>query len=85
LPAGEIPTLKPVDKNFSRPRLPPPGPPGGTDASGLKNSSLLHFQSLTYFFFLTLDKSLSNGQSNESICSLDEGPIAPPRKVSSFV
>lgn len=27
LPTGEIPTLKPVDKNVLRPRLPPPGPP----------------------------------------------------------
>lgn len=27
LPTGEIPTLKPVDKNLIRPKLPPPGPP----------------------------------------------------------
>lgn len=27
LPSGEIPTLKPVDKNLLRPKLPPPGPP----------------------------------------------------------
>lgn len=27
LPSGEIPILKPVDKNYPRPRLPPPGPP----------------------------------------------------------
>lgn len=25
---------------------------------------------------------MSNGQSNESICSMDEGPVAPPRKVN---
>lgn len=28
LPTGEIPQLKPVDKNTLRPKLPPPGPPG---------------------------------------------------------
>lgn len=27
LPSGEIPILKPVDKNVMRPKLPPPGPP----------------------------------------------------------
>lgn len=27
LPSGEIPILKPVDKNVIRPKLPPPGPP----------------------------------------------------------
>lgn len=54
LPAGEIPTLKPVDKSLPRPRLPPPGPPS--------------------------ERGISNGQSNESISSMDEGPIAPPRK-----
>lgn len=27
LPSGEIPVLKPVDKNVIRPKLPPPGPP----------------------------------------------------------
>lgn len=27
LPTGEIPMLKPVDKNLLRPKLPPPGPP----------------------------------------------------------
>lgn len=27
LPSGEIPMLKPVDKNPIRPKLPPPGPP----------------------------------------------------------
>lgn len=59
LPSGEIPTLKPVDKNLSRPRLPPPGPPGNNGERGM-----------------------SNGQSNESLCSMDDGPIAPPRKVS---
>lgn len=29
---GEMPTLKPVDKNLMRPKLPPPGPPPGTCA-----------------------------------------------------
>lgn len=31
---GEIPTLKPVDKNLIRPKLPPPGPPSN-NGSGL--------------------------------------------------
>lgn len=30
---GEMPTLKPVDKNLMRPKLPPPGPPPGTSSS----------------------------------------------------
>ncbi len=34
LPAGEIPMLKPVDKNLIRPKLPPPGPPSN-NGSGL--------------------------------------------------
>ncbi|XP_037953322.1 arfGAP with SH3 domain, ANK repeat and PH domain-containing protein [Teleopsis dalmanni] len=55
-PAGEIPTLKHVDKSgLTRPKIPPPGPPP--------------------------ERDIANGQSNESICSLDEGPIAPPRKL----
>uniref|UniRef100_T1P7K5 SH3 domain protein n=1 Tax=Musca domestica TaxID=7370 RepID=T1P7K5_MUSDO len=55
-PAGEIPTLKHVDKSaLSRPKIPPPGPPA--------------------------EREISNGQSNESISSIDEGPIAPPRKL----
>lgn len=28
---GEMPTLKPVDKNLIRPKLPPPGPPSGSN------------------------------------------------------
>ncbi|GAB0092607.1 SH3 domain [Sergentomyia squamirostris] len=65
LPTGEIPQLKPVDKNVLRPRLPPPGPPNNGHAS-------------------SLDRGMSNGQSNESISSLDDGgPIAPPRKRKS--
>lgn len=36
LPTGEIPTLKPVDKNLIRPKLPPPGPP----SAGMSNISL---------------------------------------------
>lgn len=28
------------------------------------------------------EREISNGQSNESISSMDEGPVAPPRKVS---
>lgn len=31
--------------------------------------------------FYLLEREISNGQSHESISSLDEGPIAPPRKV----
>lgn len=31
--------------------------------------------------FYFLEREISNGQSHESISSLDEGPIAPPRKV----
>ncbi|XP_055701088.1 arfGAP with SH3 domain, ANK repeat and PH domain-containing protein isoform X1 [Phlebotomus papatasi] len=65
LPTGEIPTLKPVDKNVLRPRLPPPGPPNNGHAT-------------------SLDRGMSNGQSNESISSLDDGgPTAPPRKRKS--
>lgn len=36
LPSGEIPTLKPVDKNLIRPKLPPPGPPLNANNSGGK-------------------------------------------------
>lgn len=60
---GEIPSLKPVDKNFPRPRLPPPGPPSNNG-------------------------EMENGQSNESLCSMDENqqhPTAPPRKVRNFL
>lgn len=64
LPTGEIPQLKPVDKSMLRPKLPPPGPPGGNGH----------------------DLLLSNGQSHESISSMDEsGPIAPPRKVRNLI
>ncbi|KAM7342129.1 arfGAP domain of ASAP isoform 2-T2 [Cochliomyia hominivorax] len=56
-PAGEIPTLKHVDKSaLTRPKIPPPGPP-------------------------LSEREIANGQSNESISSMDEGPIAPPRKL----
>lgn len=35
---GEMPTLKPVDKNLMRPKLPPPGPPPpGSLGSGANN------------------------------------------------
>lgn len=37
LPTGEIPMLKPVDKNLIRPKLPPPGPPSN-NGSGLCSS-----------------------------------------------
>lgn len=63
LPTGEIPSLKPVDKNFPRPRLPPPGPPSNNG-------------------------EMENGQSNESLCSMDDSqhhPTAPPRKVRFFI
>ncbi|XP_030382329.1 arfGAP with SH3 domain, ANK repeat and PH domain-containing protein isoform X2 [Scaptodrosophila lebanonensis] len=30
------------------------------------------------------EREISNGQSNESISSMDEGPIAPPRKLMNF-
>ncbi|XP_037035778.1 arfGAP with SH3 domain, ANK repeat and PH domain-containing protein isoform X3 [Bradysia coprophila] len=59
LPAGEIPMLKPVDKNLIRPKLPPPGPPSNNGS----------------------ERGISNGQSNESINSIDDGPVAPPRKL----
>lgn len=44
LPTGEIPTLKPVDKNLIRPKLPPPGPPAGgtSNNSGTTDNVLLH-------------------------------------------
>lgn len=71
LPTGEIPQLKPVDKSL-RPKLPPPGPPP-PDSGNNKNNNNGH------------DRVLSNGQSHESISSMDEsGPIAPPRKVRFF-
>lgn len=43
LPSGEIPILKPVDKNVIRPKLPPPGPPPATSvspASALNNMNV---------------------------------------------
>lgn len=30
---------------------------------------------------LFAERGISNGQSNESINSIDDGPVAPPRKV----
>lgn len=78
-PAGEIPTLKHVDKSaLIRPKIPPPGPPQGmcTIYVGCKKKKI-------YIFLI--EREISNGQSNESICSLeDAGPIAPPRKVRSL-
>lgn len=43
LPTGEIPVLKPVDKNVIRPKLPPPGPPSiGKLISFLKQCIFSH-------------------------------------------
>ncbi len=59
---GEIPQLKPV--NMNRPRLAPPG----------KKNSFFLKQIISYSSpFVSTDKSISNGQSNESINSLNEG------------
>lgn len=41
LPAGEIPTLKPIDKNLLRPKLPPPGPPPPSSNSNNNSSGKL--------------------------------------------
>lgn len=38
LPSGEIPVLKPVDKNVIRPKLPPPGPPQATSPDSYSNN-----------------------------------------------
>lgn len=38
LPSGEIPVLKPVDKNVIRPKLPPPGPPQTTSPDAYSNN-----------------------------------------------
>lgn len=40
LPSGEIPVLKPVDKNVIRPKLPPPGPPPSSAATPSSNNGL---------------------------------------------
>lgn len=78
---GEMPTLKPVDKSLVRPKLPPPGPPavgtmlpgiGNIGGGGVAGSSTQNNGS----------SAVSNGQSSESINSLGDGPVAPPRKVS---
>jgi len=74
-PTGELPTLKHVDKSaLTRPKIPPPGPPPGEH-----QHSCCISQSLNLFL---PEREISNGQSNESISSMDEGPVAPPRKVS---
>lgn len=80
---GEMPTLKPVDKSAVRPKLPPPGPPaagvvaivtgypaggGAATAAAANNGSA--------------SSGVTNGQSSESINSVGDGPVAPPRKVS---
>lgn len=39
LPSGEIPILKPVDKNVIRPKLPPPGPPPISSATHPSHSN----------------------------------------------
>jgi hypothetical protein len=63
-PAGEIPQLKPV--NVNRPRMPPPpGPPNG------KICSLIFTLQLKQLF--SLDKNIANGQSSESLNSLNDG------------
>lgn len=40
LPSGEIPILKPVDKNVIRPKLPPPGPPPNSTTTTTSNNGL---------------------------------------------
>lgn len=40
LPSGEIPILKPVDKNVIRPKLPPPGPPPNSAVTPSNNGML---------------------------------------------
>lgn len=74
---GEMPTLKPVDKSAVRPKLPPPGPPAsgviaivtGQPAGGASMAANNGSSGVT------------NGQSSESINSVGDGPVAPPRKV----
>lgn len=73
-----MPILKPVNTN-ARPRLPPPGPPPGKIVVKLLVKKILNYKSF-------VEKSISNGRSNESINSLDDGHPrvtgAPLRKVS---
>lgn len=86
-PTGEIPPkLKPV--NLNRPRLaPPPGPPNNGNSTPTKHSN---YHNLIYFININfLDKSISNGQSSESLNSLNDGQNTsrvqantPLRKVS---
>lgn len=45
-----------------------------------RNISVI-YDTLQFFF---TERGISNGQSNESISSMDEGPIPPPRKVSTY-
>lgn len=72
---GEMPTLKPVDKSLVRPKLPPPGPPPPALASQQQQQpgNSANGSSTT--------AAVSNGQSSESINSMVDGPVAPPRKV----
>lgn len=45
LPTGEIPILKPVDKNvLSRPKLPPPGPPPNSATTPSSNNGMFHLK-----------------------------------------
>lgn len=75
-PTGELPTLKHVDKSaLTRPKIPPPGPPSGECHNSHINCSVFNI-------ICSTEREISNGQSNESISSMDEGPVAPPRKVS---
>lgn len=48
LPSGEIPVLKPVDKNVIRPKLPPPGPPPNLAATPSSNNGSYHNFILLY-------------------------------------
>lgn len=51
LPSGEIPVLKPVDKNVIRPKLPPPGPP---PPSSITPSSLANNGSFKKLFWISV-------------------------------
>lgn len=63
-PAGEIPQLKPV--NIHRPRMPPPTvPPNGS-------FTIFKCEFLIKICF-PVDKSIANGQSSESLNSLNDG------------
>lgn len=53
LPSGEIPVLKPVDKNVIRPKLPPPGPPPlSSGEMGSKSLDDYHVSDLSHNEFI---------------------------------